>query len=316
MVVNKHLRGEDMKNVEIGIISLAVLLLISQIGFSQGFSYPEFAYNFTVPELNESTKQKIIESAQSYLNITQEPKSIEHDKELGIYKVLFQGEKTVISLTFDPRTLELVGYYNLNRGGDGIETYNRDQTLQIAENQLIKSVPVTYIDELFLAEEEKSTGYYIFVWDRQINNIEVSGEGFSTFVDYSNGNILSWSMRVGYPASEIDTVPTLTKDQAVYVIEKAYGITPIREPYLRIFGKRLVWETLIPGAFVALDTDTGETILFNPTKGSNQQQLPTHFNPIAYYRDTYGVYVIIVLIAIAGSATYLGRNKILPHLKK
>jgi hypothetical protein len=220
---------------------------------------------------------------------------------------------TMLSLVFaennETYTI-LIQFENRSLRGDGIERYNESYAQYVAQKLFDEKVPDEFKDTLFLKEIEKFYHFYSFNWDRKIDGIPVANEGFSLWVDYSNGNVVLWTLRLGYPSSQIDLTSSLSSDQAKYVITKAYGQQPVKEPTLLVNGKKLNWIVDIKGASFGLDADTGETLSFSVTEGSNIQKVSTSFNPTKYYLERFGIYaVVIAVVAIIGGVVYWKKLK-------
>ncbi len=204
-----------------------------------------------------------------------------------------------------------------------------EQATQIAQERFEAEVPPDYRAE-YRYQAVKSGGtdnHLLFVsWVRYINNLAV--ERYSVIIDINTGEVVRETGGFGYPTEEIDSIPTLTRDQAVFTALQALkdqgatlSTTAKWDPFLRIDGKRPVWVMILKfprgTVEVVMDADTGQIVGWSPSTGGGSEirQVPTEFNPTSYYVHTYGMYFLLGALILVGGATFLLRNRI-PILKK
>ncbi len=190
------------------------------------------------------------------------------------------------------------------------------QILDLAQSNFDSTVPNDIRNEFYYIGIERSSiddNFYNVKWERRVNGFRVFEDRFIVTIDSTNGNIANMHYVYSTPASQIDTNPALTQNQAKWVAERYYAKVS-EPPELVIIGGKLIYRTKVgSGAIIGIDADTGESqILAVPLGGTNINQVPTKFDPMAYYLDVYGIYIAFGAIAIAG-VTYW---KFFAHKKK
>ena len=189
------------------------------------------------------------------------------------------------------------------------ENLSEERLTEIARQEMQRIVPSEIINEYSnfdIQMDAQSTVYWI-TWQREINGIPIYNDKFFVRI-YPSGDIINHEYTYAYPSSEIDTSYTLTKEQAEWVAENVYGVVDGNDG-LQIRDKTVLWVIrLDSGPIIGIDANTGESYVLATPLGSNIQQIATSFNPTAYYMETYGLYVIMGIIALAGGLLYWKRD--------
>ncbi len=159
--------------------------------------------------------------------------------------------------------------------------------------------------------------YKVF-WQRYVNNIVVPYDGFYFVIYLRNGEIISKELKYSIPASKIDMIPTLSKDQAKWVLSQNYKGAEITGISPQIINGKLVYLATLEGrggiAEVTVDADTGEITFLGGSTGDGFEATPVKFDPTAYYLETYGTYVLLGLIALGGLFYY--KRDLFSHKRK
>jgi len=209
----------------------------------------------------------------------------------------------------------LIQFEDRSLRGDGIERYDLSYAESLAQQLFDDEVPEEFKDSMIFEKTGQVSQFYTFRWEREVNGIPVANEGLSLWVDYSSGEIVLWTLRLGYPESYIDITPKLSANQADYVVNKYYNADSVEEPEMLIIEDRLVWRINTGVASYSIDAETGETVSSSyVTGGASTGVVETTFNPTQYYIDTYGIYLTIVVgVSIVA---YVGRDSISNLLRK
>ncbi len=199
--------------------------------------------------------------------------------------------------------------------GEGIP---ENQITTIANDYLTRNVPSEYRNEYVLVRNDSEAGRRVIGWHRKINNIPVYGESVGLWINPGTGEIINrwYNNPPKIPASEIDAYPTLSKEQAEWVAKQAYGRVDTSNTRLRIMGDRAVWSLYVYGLFIDMDADTGETVhVYHTFGGGGSSEVPTKWDPVAYYTDVFGSYMFLGALILIGGLAFVFRYKFLPTKK-
>jgi len=178
---------------------------------------------------------------------------------------------------------------------------------------------------IFNIETDVAGRVYWVTWNREINGIPVYEERFFVRIYVSNGEVINHEFTYsGGSPEEFETTKVLTKWQAESVATNSYPVSRVVEsPELYYANKKLVWMTTLeleeedgrkPWLWIGLDANTGETVVFEPSDGSNIEQVETSFTPPFYQPLLLHPEYAILIISI-GVISYLKKESISKILK-
>lgn len=189
---------------------------------------------------------------------------------------------------------------------------NEPELINIAQVEYKKDVPTEYQSEyskfdIRIGQNPNPSIYpdaYYFTWRRVVNSVPIIDDRFVVGI-YSDGKIFNKLYAFSVPSSQLDIISTLTVGQAKWVAQKAYGKIE-EEPNLQIRDGKLGYVMKISsGHIISINAKTGESqILETPLGASTITQVSTSFNPIQYYLEVYGIYVILALVFTSGVIYY------------
>lgn len=200
------------------------------------------------------------------------------------------------------------------------------QVVNIATGVLRTNVSSNYLnDYLYKSPVVRGAPYTycpdcveVIFW-RYVNGVSVENDFFPVTIDPDSGKVLSYGgWGPSAQASEVNTIPALTSDQAKWIIERAYSNRTVGSPSLIIVGKELRYRVEVGGvAQIDIDANTGATRNFNAVVGSTIPQVQTKFDSTSYYLDRFGLYfVAITILVIAGASLFVARTKLRHRAKK
>jgi len=206
-------------------------------------------------------KEEVDNAAKEFLDTDKEP--VFYDVENNIIMVSFDNFGNTL-VYVNPYTFDINGFNdNSLRNKNGKEVFDYDLRKEIAEQKL-DELPQNIKKELVFIEEEKVTdNVYRYRWNRFINEVYVSGEGFYVDVDSVKGNLIGYKLYYFYEDSNFDTTPTINGNVAKYIAEIMSGgkIVEGSKPVLVIRKNKLLWGIyvrMIVPFYVGIDAKTGE----------------------------------------------------------
>lgn len=256
------------------IISAVSLVFLFGLVFVEG--HGNILYGIDL-DFDKAMKLKIIEAAQSYLGINEEPVQFDFDRELIVVKFDRELEYFV---SINPVDYSVSGFRDdelLNRNAE--IKYNQQQRKEIAQ-KIFDSLPEEYKSEMAYGEEEKLySGSFKYRWYRYVDDIFVSNKYFEVEVDGSRGDVIAWKRTIFfYPKSQIQTTPAITYQVAQKIAEIRFKATPLDyKPILILERGKPVWITKVKSLFpffVGVDALDGNVLY----SGSLRTELPENYD--------------------------------------
>lgn len=242
-------------------LAVSVFLLFPVAALAHG----NVLYNVSL-DFDPKLRQDVIETAQRFMNTSDEPVRFDYDFE--IIRVDF-GKDVERSVLVHPVTLQVHGFRDDARIG-GQDALSREQTRAIAEDHL-SSVPEEFRSQLeYGAFREDYTGAHVHTWMRYVNDILVLEDVFKVEVD-TDGVIAQKLSAFFYDGNSLPRNPAFGPDVAQEIALFALNAQPTSfEPVLVYYKDQLVWLTKVEqlyNVYVGVDALTGEVIWSGPLRG-------------------------------------------------
>ena len=201
------------------------------------------------------------------------------------------------------------------------------EIIQIATQEFQKIVPSDVRNEyskFSIGTDAQGTVYWL-TWQRMIQDIPIIDDKLFLRI-YPSGTIINHEYSHSYSASEFDTIPIITKDQAEWFMQKqgkfmnigsseAYG-----NPYLAIKDKKLIWIGYIDvgkGIIeLGVDSKTGQSEILAASQSWSFSLTNTTIDIRQYYLETYGLYAVITAVVVIGGGYLYYKKKMFVNNKK
>lgn len=255
------------------LIIVCLLFLLSAILIS---AHGNIIYDIDI-DFDKELKSEVIRSAQSYLDIDEEPIQFDFDKELIVVKF---DRDLEYSVEINPLDYSVFGFRDDSLLTKDEKINYGDRKRKGIAQKLFDSLPKEYTSELVYGGEKKLySGSFTYTWYRYVNNIYVSGDHLEVEVDPFDGDIISWRLSLFmYPKSQIKTTPAITHKVAQNIAEIRFKAEPVEfNPILMIERGKLVWITKVKSLyphFVAIDASNGDVLY----SGSLRGELPENYD--------------------------------------
>ncbi len=255
------------------IVLLALMMVLSSTIM---YGHGNVIYNVDL-DFDKELKSNVVKSAQSYLNIDEEPVGFDFDREL--ISVKFDRDLEY-SVRINPLDNSVFGFRDdslVNRHG---ETKYGEKERKVIAQKIFDSIPEDYKSELKYGEEKKLySGTFQHTWYRYVDGIYVSGNHLEVEIDALNGDVVAWRLSIFfYPKTQIQTTPFITYKVAQQIAELRFNADPVDfNPILIIEKNKLVWVTKVKSLyphFVAIDASDGEVLY----SGSLRGDLPENYD--------------------------------------
>jgi len=220
-------------------------------------------------DFDSELASNVIQSAQAYFNLDEEPKQFDFDKESINVKFDRQLE---YSVKINPADYSILGFRDDSLLTKGEINYNSEQRKEIA-NKVFDNLAEEYKSELvYGGEKELYSGSFEYRWYRKVNNMLISGEYLKVEVDSSEGNIIAWKLSIFFHSkTQMNMIPAITNEVAQKIAEFKFKAEPVEfSPVLVIEGNKLVWITKVKSLyphFVAIDALDGNVLYSGSFKG-------------------------------------------------
>jgi len=227
-------------------------------------------------DFDSELKSNVINSAQSYLLLDEEPIQFDFDRELINVKF---DRRLEYSVAVNPLDNSVFGFRDdslLTKGG---VNYNLEQRKTIAE-KVLDNLPEEYKSELVYGGEKKLySGSFEYTWYRKVDNILVLAEHLKVEVDASDGDVIAWKLSIfSFSDTQISTTPAITHQVAQKIAELRFKAEPVDfNPVLIIDKNKPVWITKVKSLyphFVAIDATNGNVLYSGSVKG----ELPENYD--------------------------------------
>ncbi len=255
-------------------VLLFILMFLLELSFVRG--HGNIIYNIDL-DFDEELKSNVIKSAQSHLNIDEEPIQFDFDRELIVAKF---DRELEYSVEINPIDYSVFGFRDdsLLTKGDKIK-FEKEERKKIAK-KVFDNLPEEYKSELKYGEEKKLySGSFKHSWYRHVDNIYVSGDHLEVEVDPYDGDVIAWRLSIFfYQKSQLKTNPAITYQVAQKVALIRFDAEPLDfNPILIIDKNKPIWITKVKSLyphFVAVDALDGNVLY----SGSLRADLPNDYD--------------------------------------
>lgn len=241
-----------------------IFIGLSSFAYAHGNYIIDISLDFD-PEL----KSNVIQSAQSYLELDEEPKQFDFDRELISVKFDRQLE---YSVDINPVDYSVFGFRDDSLLTKGEVKYTSEQRKAIAEKMLEKLPEESRAELEYGGETELYSKSFEYNWYRKVDNILVPTEFLKVEVDATDGDIIAWKLSIfSYPKTQISTTPAITYQVAQKIAELRFKAEPVDfSPVLIIDKNKPVWITKVKSLyphFVAVDATDGRVLYSGSVRG-------------------------------------------------
>ncbi len=226
------------------LIILGLLVVLSSFVISHSLYLFDIKLDF-----DKNLETNVIKSAQDFMKTDKKPLSFDLDK--GLIIVHFEEDNNNY-VRINPSDFKVYGMMNENlRHKDGNIKFTKEQGYEIAK-KLYDTFPKEITSELvYSSDVSEVSGTYYYKWFRYKDGILVIDDDLYIIVDGVNGNIIGYRIPIFYVSkNEMKTNPAITLNVARRVAEIDANAPSVAnfQPYLVIYGKKLVWVNKIQGS--------------------------------------------------------------------
>ncbi len=248
------------KNLIYSIIFILILIQVKAHG--------NILYDINL-DFDKELKSKISESAQSYLNLNEEPIQFDFDREL----IVVRFDRAIeYSVNINPIDYSVFGFRDDSLFMKKDVKFDQKARKNIAQ-KIFDKIPEKYKDELVYGEERKGYAGNTFkhTWYRKVDNIVVLNDHLEVEVN-GNGEVVTWRLSpFFYSKEQMKTTPAITHEVAQKISEIRFNGEPLEfKPILIIENDKLVWiskvKSLYP-IFVGVDALTGDVLSSGRIRG-------------------------------------------------
>ena len=220
-------------------------------------------------DFDQEAKEKIITTAQQYLNTNQLPVILDYDSELIIVKF---NEYPLLSVAVNPFDYSVFGTEDKSKVADsGSITTTLEQRKKIAQ-KIFQSIPKSYQEEMKYGEEREELNLFTHTWYRYKDNLVVPKERLEVSIDGINGEVVRWRLQIFVaPNEHLETTPAIPSKVAEKIAQLRFNAIPIGfTPVLIIHDSKPVWVTkmkVLYPIYIGISAIDGEVLFTGGMKG-------------------------------------------------
>jgi hypothetical protein len=220
-------------------------------------------------DFDPEAKQKIITTAQEYLQTGLQPIGFDYDSELIVVKF---NEYPSLSVSINPFDYSVSGVEESAKATDSGTVKTTEEQRKESADKIFEQLPVKYKEELKYGEEREERNLFTHTWYRYVDNVVVPKERLEVVIDGETGEVVSWRLQIFQISKElIESSPSITADVAQKVGELTYEGTPLDfSPVLIIHDAKPVWITrmkVLYPIYVGVGAMDGEIMFTGGMKG-------------------------------------------------